>query len=179
MDVVVSGIPPKFGMLLSRSWAAKLKGTLQMDISYATIPFFGQERRIYKEVLLNYMVSNKRKPNNHPIYSIDIEVGSSIFYVIPKGLVPLENIFDNNDVAKNHKIIANEEEIEDCNIGTKEDPKIIKLSKKLNPEVKERYIKLMKDFPDVFAWSYKDLKVYDAKVIEHVILVKNDQNPFN
>jgi hypothetical protein len=28
MDVVVVDIPPKFGMLLSRSWAAKLKGTL-------------------------------------------------------------------------------------------------------------------------------------------------------
>jgi hypothetical protein len=98
--------------------------------------------------------------------------------VIPKGLVPLENIFDNNDVAKNPKITANEEEIEDCNIGTKEDPKIIKLSKKLNPEVKERYIKLMKDFPDVFAWSYEDLKFYDTKVIDHVIPVKNDQNPF-
>jgi len=28
MDVVVTDIPPKFGMLLSRSWAVKLKGTL-------------------------------------------------------------------------------------------------------------------------------------------------------
>jgi hypothetical protein len=28
MDVVVADVPPKFGMLLSRSWAAKLKGTL-------------------------------------------------------------------------------------------------------------------------------------------------------
>ena len=28
MDVVVANVPPKFGMLLSRSWAAKLKGTL-------------------------------------------------------------------------------------------------------------------------------------------------------
>jgi hypothetical protein len=80
MDVVVADIPPKFGMLLSRSWAAKLKGTLQMDMSYATIPVFGQERRLYREVLLKYMVSSKRKPNNHPIYSVDTEVGSSIFY---------------------------------------------------------------------------------------------------
>jgi hypothetical protein len=40
MDVVVAGIPPKFGMLLSRSWATKLKGTLQIDMSYATIPIF-------------------------------------------------------------------------------------------------------------------------------------------
>ena len=40
MDVVVVAIPPKFGMLLSRSWVAKLKGALQMDMSYATIPMF-------------------------------------------------------------------------------------------------------------------------------------------
>jgi hypothetical protein len=80
MDVVVADIPPKFGMLLSRSWAAKLKGTLQMDMSYATIPIFGQDRRLYREVLLKYMVRSKTQPNNHPIYSIDTEVGSSIFY---------------------------------------------------------------------------------------------------
>jgi hypothetical protein len=47
--------------------------------------------------------------------------------IIPKGLVPLENIFDNNDVARNPKITANDEDIEDCNIGTQEDPNIIKL----------------------------------------------------
>jgi hypothetical protein len=28
MDIVVAVIPPKYGMLLSRSWGAKLKGTL-------------------------------------------------------------------------------------------------------------------------------------------------------
>ena len=49
MDVVVADIPPKFGMLLSRSWVAKLKGTLQMDMSYATIPVFGEQRRLYRE----------------------------------------------------------------------------------------------------------------------------------
>jgi hypothetical protein len=59
MDVVVTDIPPKFGMLLSRSLAAKLKGTLQMDMSYATIPVFGRDIRLYIEVLLKYMVSNK------------------------------------------------------------------------------------------------------------------------
>ena len=38
MDVVVANIPPKFGILLSRSWTSKLKGNLQMDMSYVTIP---------------------------------------------------------------------------------------------------------------------------------------------
>ena len=42
MDIVVADIPPKYGMLLSRSWGAKLQGSLQMDMSYATIPVFNQ-----------------------------------------------------------------------------------------------------------------------------------------
>jgi hypothetical protein len=67
MDVVVVDIPPKFGMLLSRSSTAKLKGTLQMDMPYTIIPVFGQDRRLHREVLLKYMVSNKAQPNNHPI----------------------------------------------------------------------------------------------------------------
>jgi hypothetical protein len=67
-------------MFLSRSWDAKLKGTLQMDMSYATIHIFGQERRLYREVLLKFMVSIKNQPNNHLIYSIDTEIGSSILY---------------------------------------------------------------------------------------------------
>lgn len=40
MDIVVDDIPPKFGMLLSRSWVAKIKGAMQIDLTYATIPIF-------------------------------------------------------------------------------------------------------------------------------------------
>jgi hypothetical protein len=71
-------VNPFSSMLLSISWASKLKETLQMDMS--TISVFDQERRLYREVLLKYMVSSKNHPNNHPIYSVDIEIDSSIFY---------------------------------------------------------------------------------------------------
>lgn len=49
MDVVVADIPPRFGMLLSRCWVAKLKGTLQLDFSFASILMFGQMRKLYQE----------------------------------------------------------------------------------------------------------------------------------
>ena len=49
IDVVVANILAKFGMLLSRSRDSKLKGTLQMDMSYVTIPVFGDQRRLYRE----------------------------------------------------------------------------------------------------------------------------------
>jgi hypothetical protein len=50
MDIMVADVPPKFKMLLSRSWIKRLGGTLQMDLTLATIPLFGGEhRRLYKE----------------------------------------------------------------------------------------------------------------------------------
>jgi len=80
MDVVVSNIPPKFGILLSRSWVAKLKGTFQMDMPYATIPVFGKQRRLYREKQLEYIVSIPYRPNNHPINSFDTDIVAFIFH---------------------------------------------------------------------------------------------------
>jgi ribonuclease HI len=82
LDVIVADIPPKFGMLLSRSWAKKVGGTLQMDLSYATIPVFGgEQRRLYREVRLAYLVSDHENPTNHPIYVVEDDLGSSIFHM--------------------------------------------------------------------------------------------------
>ena len=70
----------QFGMLLPSSWASKLKGTLHMDMSYATIPLFGGHGRLYRENILAYAVSSQNKPYNHPIYVVDIDLGYSIFF---------------------------------------------------------------------------------------------------
>jgi len=51
-----------------------------MDMSFATIPIFGQKRMLYRENLLEYMVRIKYKPNNHPVYYVETDIGSSIFY---------------------------------------------------------------------------------------------------
>jgi len=51
-----------------------------MDMLYATILVFIQDRQLYRDVLLKYMVRSKMQLNNHPIYFVDIEIDSSIFY---------------------------------------------------------------------------------------------------
>jgi hypothetical protein len=43
MDMVVADVPTNYGMLLSKTWAWKLGGTMHMDMTYATIPVFGGE----------------------------------------------------------------------------------------------------------------------------------------
>jgi hypothetical protein len=36
----------------------------------------------------------------------------------------------------------------------------------------------LKEFFDVFAWKYEDLKTYDTNIIEHMIPLQDDTNPF-
>ena len=83
MDIVVLDIPSRFGMLLSRCWSKKLRGTLQMDMSYATILVFGGEfRRLYREIQMAYIISDQHNPSNHPIYVEEKELGSSILHLV-------------------------------------------------------------------------------------------------
>jgi len=70
---------------------------------------------------------------------------------LPKGLTPLEDLFDSNDIPKKPKMEPLKADIEECNIGTQENPKLIKLSKSLPLEEKLKYIELMKEFQDVFS----------------------------
>ena len=93
-------------------------------------------------------------------------------------MVPLEDFFDNNDLAKSPKVAPRDDEVEECNIGTERYPKVIKISNNLTKESKEKYIKLMKEFHDVFSWTYDDLKVYDLGVIQHTIPVQKNAKPF-
>ncbi len=68
MDTVVADVPPKFGMLLSRGWIKRLGGTLQNDLSYATVlPFGGESRRLYREAQLAYIINDEKNPSNNPI----------------------------------------------------------------------------------------------------------------
>ena len=56
----------------------------------------------------------------------------------------MEDVFDSNDVAKSPKVSPRDDEVEECNIGTEANLRVIKISKNLTKESRERYIKLMK-----------------------------------
>lgn len=62
--------------------------------------------------------------------------------VFPRGLVPLEELFDFNDVAKKTKMEPTGANVEQWNIGTEEKPKIVKLSKSLPYAKKQKYIEI-------------------------------------
>ena len=67
-------------------------------------------------------------------------------------------MFDQNDVAKTPGVVPTEIEIEDFNIEIVDDPKFIKISKKLPQKARGEYLALLKKHSKVFAWKYEDLK---------------------
>jgi ribonuclease HI len=118
----------------------------------------------YPEVFLNKIANHQiiQLPSNH----------------IPRGLVPLERLFDGNDVAVKGKVSNEDTDTTECNIGTQEEPRFVKLSSSLTREQKAEYSELLKEFVDVFAWTYEDLETYDTYVIEHNIPLKEEAKPF-
>ena len=59
---------------------------------------------------------------------------------IPKVLIHLNKLFDQNDVAKYPDVQPNKNDIEDQNIGTGDSPKIVKLSRNLPVAEKENIL---------------------------------------
>ena len=115
---------------------------------------------IDEEEVVNH---NKEDPFINNI--IDHEIIQLKNNCIPKGMVPLEKLFENNDVAKNPGVKPSHKDVEDINVGIEQETRLVKISTKLSTEAKERYLKLLKQYSNVFAWSYDDLKVYDTSVI--------------
>ena len=70
---------------------------------------------------------------------------------IPRGLVSLEKLFDLHDVVREPQLVPNYEYVEEVNIGTEEQPNIIKIARIVSPESKQSYISLMKEYLDVFS----------------------------
>jgi hypothetical protein len=97
---------------------------------------------------------------------------------IPRGLIPLERLFDGNDVAVKGRVSDEDVDTTECKIGTPKKPKYVKLSRSLTTEQRAKYTELMREFADVFAWTYEDLKTYDTSIIEHNIPLKEGAKTF-
>jgi hypothetical protein len=67
---------------------------------------------------------------------------------------------------------------EKVNLGTKDNPQCINLGTGCSEQEKSTFIKLFKEFKDVFAWTYDDLKTFDPNIIQHIIPMKPQTQPF-
>jgi hypothetical protein len=97
---------------------------------------------------------------------------------IPKGLIPLERLFNQDDIPSKSTIQPQPKEVEDCDIGTKENHRLVKLSKYLSLEIKNKYVDFLRKYKEIFAWSYEEMRTYDTSMIKHKIPLKPGVKPF-
>lgn len=57
-----------------------------------------------------------------------------------------------------------------------EDPRPAWIATDLEEEEKKLLIKTLREYKDVFAWSYKDLKGVNPNICQHTIHMKEDCN---
>jgi hypothetical protein len=102
-------------------------------------------------------------------------------HTIPRGIANIESLFDLKDRFKgaiNAKIGSSCPLHETVNLGTLENSKNVNLNKTMSKEERKAYLKLFRQYLDVFAWSYKDLKTYNTRIIQHTIPLKPKMKPF-
>ena len=62
----------------------------------------------------------------------------------------------------------------EINIGTDKDPKLIKIGKCTSEKERNILINLIKDYRDVLAFIYDELKAYQEDVFQHTIPLKEE-----
>ncbi|GAU51875.1 hypothetical protein TSUD_416600 [Trifolium subterraneum] len=74
-------------------------------------------------------------------------------------------------------IQPHEEVIELINLGSEEEKKEIKIGASLEASVKGRVIALLREYVDIFAWSYQDMPGLDPEIVEHHLPLKPECPP--
>jgi hypothetical protein len=82
MDVLVVDVPNAWGMLLSRKWVATMGGTLQMDLTYATIPSSENSFvKLYREKERKSHGEDPKEPMNELVYHMSGSRACSLFHL--------------------------------------------------------------------------------------------------
>jgi hypothetical protein len=67
--------------------------------------------------------------------------------------------------------------VELINLGTKQNPQNVNLGLGCSSFEITNFIKLLKKYKDVYAWSNDDLKTFDISVIQHTIPMLSEEKP--
>ena len=69
--------------------------------------------------------------------------------------------------TEDKQILPHQEIIELVNLGTDEEKKEVKISSSLDPVAKKEIVDLLKEYVDIFAWSYQDMSGLSTEIVEH------------
>ncbi|PKI56702.1 hypothetical protein CRG98_022905, partial [Punica granatum] len=69
------------------------------------------------------------------------------------------------------------EPTEEINVGTQEEPRILKIGTSLDPTQRVRMIDLLTKYQEAFAWSYADMSGLDPSIVKHFLPLDTKKFP--
>jgi len=128
----------------------------------------------YLQVFENYEHISNFLTNHYSMVSNDLEenqdslkeLADRSVAIFPKDYVSLESLLTREDQKKifdpkEESSIRKVQETQKINIGTHDSPKYLNLGTSCTTEEIDHYTSLLKEFQDIFGWTYDDLKEYD------------------
>jgi ribonuclease HI len=98
---------------------------------------------------------------------------------VPRGLVAKEKLFDRQDGHKPKEETGKKPSDHfEVNIAIDEEPRMVKVGKSTPIEQRKEIIKLLREHRDVLDFTYDEIKLYREDVIQHVIPLNEESNPF-
>ena len=83
----------------------------------------------------------------------------------------------NFQAEREHSRRVKMDQLVEVNLGTKDKPRMVKVSANLDSEFKAELVQLLQEFRDIFVWSYADMKGLDPALAQHKIVLKQDAKP--
>ena len=75
------------------------------------------------------------------------------------------------------QILPHQEIIELVNLGTNEEKKEVKIGSSLDPVAKKEIVDLLREYVDIFAWSYQDMPGLSTEIVEHQLPMRPEYKP--
>ena len=75
------------------------------------------------------------------------------------------------------QILPHQEITELVNLGTDDEKKEVKVGSSLDPSAKKEIIDLLREYVDIFAWSYRDMQGLSTEIVEHQLPMRPECKP--
>ncbi|XP_017974534.1 PREDICTED: uncharacterized protein LOC108661595 [Theobroma cacao] len=124
--------------------------------------------------------NNECEDDNDSDFEVNFEKGTSV------------SELDNTENVKNYdltpdllrlleqegrQIVPHQETLETINLGNEENKKEVRIGTTLVPSEKEKLIKLLHEYVNVFAWSYQDMPGLNTDIVAHKLPLKPECKP--
>ena len=116
------------------------------------------------------------------VHNEQIEEVSSSFHITVEEDTLLDAEATNEEVDKappalEDGVQATIDDLKEINLGTTEEPRPSFISALLIPKEEEGYLKLLVEYKDVFAWTYKEMPGLNPSIALHHLAVKKGVRP--